>query len=177
MGVQKHKKEAEKTIGLIPVVVVTVSDTRTKKTDESGKIICKLIEQAGHEVVELSLVRDEKREIEQKLNECVERGDRCIIFTGGTGLSPRDVTLDVLEKHFQKKVDGFGELFRWLSFQEVGSAAMLSRAAAGIVQRSVVFALPGSPNAVRLAVSRLIIPELRHIISQLDKSGATTSTQ
>ena len=169
MGVHDHKMEAKNEIEKVTAAVVTVSDSRTEKTDLSGKIIVELLQQDGHQVVATSLIPNDSQFIEEKLFELSGQRIQCIVFTGGTGLSPRDVTLDAVRRHFDKTLTGFGELFRFLSFQEIGSAAMLSRAEAGIVGCSLVVSLPGSPNAVRLALEKLIIPELRHIVSQLSR--------
>jgi len=150
--------------------VLTISDTRTIETDTSGRAIAELLEAAGHSVVDRQLVRDEPVEVARIVNEAIARGEaRAVITTGGTGISRRDSTYEALTALFDKRLDGFGELFRVLSFEDVGPAAMLSRATAGIIGRSVVFLLPGSEAAVRLAMSRLILPELGHLAYELDK--------
>ena len=148
--------------------VVTVSDTRSLKDDFGGTEAVRLIEGAGFAVRERRMVHDEVVAIRDATAALLEAGTcDAIVFTGGTGFSPRDVTVEALEPWFEKRIDGFGELFRALSFSEIGAAAMLSRACAGIVAGVAVFATPGSPAGVRLALERLILPELRHLVGQL----------
>lgn len=148
--------------------VLTVSDTRTPETDEGGRRIAEALEDAGHRVVARALVRDEPAEIEARLIEWLEAGEaEVIVTTGGTGISLRDTTVEVVERLLDKRLEGFGELFRMLSHREVGAAAMLSRAVAGLAGRAVIFALPGSPAAVRLALDELILPELPHLLREL----------
>jgi molybdopterin adenylyltransferase len=150
--------------------VLTVSDTRTPNTDTSGLAIRDLLAAAGHEVVGQAIVRDEPDQVKTTIKEqLADERVQVVITTGGTGISTRDGTYEVIDKLFEKRLDGFGELFRMLSFQEIGAAAMMSRATAGTVQRKAIFVLPGSENAVRLATSRLIIPELPHVVQQLSK--------
>ncbi|MFZ5443678.1 MAG: MogA/MoaB family molybdenum cofactor biosynthesis protein [Myxococcota bacterium] len=147
--------------------VVTCSDTRTAETDEGGALARQLVIGAGHSLVGSELVRDEAKEIAHALEHALEHGARCVIFTGGTGITRRDVTVETLEPRFEKRLEGFGELFRMLSFQQVGSAAWLSRATAGVVQGALVFVLPGSPKAVALALEKLILPELGHAVREM----------
>ena len=150
--------------------VLTVSDTRTLGSDTSGQAIVGLLEAAGHTVTGREAVRDEPREVVQVIREQIGKGDvRVIITTGGTGISRRDSTYEAVASLLDKRLDGFGELFRMLSFQEIGSAAMLSRATAGIAAGCAIFMLPGSEAAVRLAMGRLILPELGHIVRELTK--------
>lgn len=150
--------------------VLVVSDTRQLDTETSGRAIVSLLEGAGHAVRERALVRDEPAEVVAAVTREIARGEaRVIITTGGTGLSRRDSTYEALTGLFDKTIDGFGELFRALSFQEIGAAAMMSRATAGTIGRHAVFVLPGSEHAVRLAMTTLILPELGHIVQQLDK--------
>jgi molybdenum cofactor biosynthesis protein B len=149
---------------------LTVSDTRTPNTDTSGLAIRDLLAAAGHEVVGQAIVRDEPDQVRAAIKEqLADERVQVVITTGGTGISSRDGTYEVIDKLLEKRLDGFGELFRMLSFQEIGAAAMMSRATAGTVQRRAIFVLPGSENAVRLATSRLIIPELAHVVQQLSK--------
>lgn len=162
--VSQHQAEA---IASVACFVITCSDTRDAKTDEGGALVRTKLEGAGHSVVGTDLVRDEVAAIQGSIEHAREHGARAIILTGGTGLSPRDVALEAVTPLFDKAIPGFGELFRMLSFQQVGSAAMLSRAAAGVSRGAVVFALPGSPKAVELAMDRLILPELGHLVRQL----------
>ena len=167
MGHQDHKNQAPSSIG---VALITVSDTRAMADDSSGALAKELLAKAGHLVRDYRIVRDEPSEVRAAVLELAGRQDiRAVVLTGGTGLSPRDRTVEAVGPLFDLRLDGFGELFRYLSFQEIGSPAMLSRAVAGVVGKTVVFALPGSPAAVRLALDRLILPELGHILAQLDK--------
>jgi molybdenum cofactor biosynthesis protein B len=150
--------------------VLTVSDTRTPDTDTSGRAIRDLLAAAGHSVAGHAIVRDEPTQVRDRvLASCSDAATQVIITTGGTGITSRDGTYEVVDGLLDKRLDGFGELFRMLSFQEIGSAAMMSRATAGTVQGKVVFVLPGSENAVRLAMTRLIIPELSHVVQQVRK--------
>lgn len=147
--------------------VVTVSDTRDAQTDEGGPTARRLLVDAGHTLAGSDLVKDEVAAIGAALDHALEHGARCVVFTGGTGLSRRDVTLEALAPRFEKRIEGFGELFRSLSFQQVGPKAMLSRAAAGVVQGALVFAVPGNPKAVALAMQQLILPDLGHAVREL----------
>jgi len=150
--------------------VLTVSDTRTPDTDTSGRAIRELLAAAGHPVAGHAIVRDEPAQVrEQVLTRCGDTGTQVIITTGGTGITSRDGTYEAVDGLLEKRLNGFGELFRMLSFQEIGSAAMMSRATAGTVQGKVIFVLPGSENAVRLAMTRLVIPELAHVVQQVSK--------
>ena len=150
--------------------IVTVSDTRTPDTDTSGQAIRAMLEEAGHVVTGSTIVRDEPADVARAVRDGLDTPDtRVVISTGGTGITARDGTFEAVNELFEKRLDGFGELFRMLSFQDIGPAAMLSRATAGTIGRSAVFVLPGSEAAVRLALSRLIIPELGHIAQQLTK--------
>ena len=150
--------------------VLTVSDSRTLDTEGSGQVIAELLTQAGHTVLDRQLLPDEPDRVRHLIEDVVGRGEaRIIITTGGTGIARRDSTYEALTALFDKTVVGFGELFRMLSFQEIGPAAMLSRATAGVIGRCAVFVLPGSPHAVRLAMTRLILPELGHIARELTK--------
>lgn len=170
MGVEDHKAAA-RDVGTLVAAMLTVSDTRTADTDESGRIAMELIRQAGHEVGHYAVLRNEPLEVRAAVLRLVADGRVDFIVTsGGTGVSPRDQTIEALRPLFQKELEGFGELFRLLSFQEVGTAALLSRATAGTLGRALVFCLPGSKAAVRLAVEKLILPEIRHLIAQQRKA-------
>jgi molybdenum cofactor biosynthesis protein B len=150
--------------------VLTVSDTRTLATETSGRTIAELLEREGHTVTGRTVVRDEPAEVTRVIREQIAAGQaRAIITTGGTGIAKRDSTYEAVTALLDKRLDGFGELFRMLSFQEVGSAAMLSRATAGIAAGCAIFMLPGSEAAVRLAMERLILPELGHVARELTK--------
>ena len=155
---------------VIRCAVLTVSDTRTEETDTSGATIRQLLAHAGHEVADYRIVKDEPAQIRARLEEWTARdGIDAILSNGGTGIANRDTTYDVIAGVLEKRLDGFGELFRMLSFQEIGAAAMLSRAVAGVYRRRVIVAMPGSTNAVRLAMERLIVPELAHMVYELRK--------
>jgi molybdenum cofactor biosynthesis protein B len=150
--------------------VLTVSDTRTAETDTSGTTIVSLLTAAGHVVVGRRIVRDEPDEVTAIVREQASRGDvDVVITTGGTGITSRDSTYEAIQTLLDKHLDGFGELFRMLSYQDIGPAAMLSRACAGTAGRTVVVALPGSQGAVRLGLEKLLIPELGHLVQQVNK--------
>jgi molybdenum cofactor biosynthesis protein B len=166
MGASEHRAKATGQ-GEIRLAIVTVSDTRTPETDTSGQLIRELVEGAGHRVVNYRIVRDEPDEVRAALDDFCGGEARLVIFNGGTGISRRDRTFDVISKTLEKTLPGFGEIFRMLSYQEVGAAAMLSRATAGVYRDTVVFSTPGSPNAVRTAVEKLILPEIQHLAWEL----------
>ena len=167
MSVASHRRTAP---GRVRCFVLTVSDTRTLATETSGRTIASLLEAAGHHVTGRQVVRDDPAEVTRVLREELDRADaRVLITTGGTGISARDSTYEAAIALFEKELVGFGELFRMLSFADIGSAAMLSRATAGIAGRSAIFVLPGSEAAVRLAMTRLILPELGHVVGEVDK--------
>ncbi|MBE9114188.1 MogA/MoaB family molybdenum cofactor biosynthesis protein [Nodosilinea sp. LEGE 07298] len=148
--------------------VVTVSDTRTVESDRSGQIIQTLLIESGHQVGDYRIVPDEPDRI-GPLCQTLAQGPKvdCIILTGGTGIAPRDTTYDAIAALLEKTLPGFGEIFRQLSFQEIGSRAIASRAVAGVYQSTLIFSLPGSSNAVTLAMKALILPELPHLVSQM----------
>ena len=150
--------------------VITISDTRTVETDGSGKVIQELLTQAGDHVLVYRIVRDEPSQIKEQLVQLGDRSDLdVIIFNGGTGIGTRDTTYDTVSPLLEKTLPGFGELFRFLSYQEIGSRAMASRAVAGVYSGKLVFSLPGSVNGVRLAMNELVLPELAHLVKQLGK--------
>lgn len=166
----REHRQASEAFQSLPVAVLTVSDTRTRENDESGKLIATLLQAKGHAVSEYAVVKDEPAEIVAWIDRLVsEKKVRALLITGGTGMSRRDGTFETLEKKFDKTLPGFGELFRNLSFAEIGAAAMLSRATAGLIQGLAVFSMPGSVNAVRLAMEKLILPELPHLIREIQK--------
>jgi molybdenum cofactor biosynthesis protein B len=166
-AVAEHKAHAP---ARVRCVVCTVSDSKTPETDTSGRLIRELLLGAGHEVVSYHVVRDEPSEVHAVIHRaCTHPGVQALIFTGGTGIAPRDQTFEAIDALLEKRLPGFGELFRLLSYQEIGSAAMLSRAQAGIRAGRAVFSLPGSPAACRLGVERLILPELSHIVGLLTR--------
>jgi len=145
--------------------VLTVSDTRQQEDDKSGKIIIEALDAAGHTVECYQIAKDEPLEIDSILHDWIDGGDLDVICTtGGTGIGLRDTTIEVVRRLVDKELEGFGELFRMLSWDEVGAAAMLSRAIGGLAGSTLIFALPGSSNAVALAINKLIIPELPHLV-------------
>jgi molybdenum cofactor biosynthesis protein B len=159
---QHHEIAAKQ--GPVHVAIVTVSDTRTRENDSGGDLIEQRVTGAGHAVVFRTIVKDEPGQIDALLDRIVAETDaRLILFTGGTGIAPRDTTYDALSRKLEKVMPGFGELFRMLSYSEVGAAAMLSRAAAGTYRGRVVVSMPGSPNAVQVAMDKLIMPEIQHL--------------
>ncbi len=162
----EHRSSAPVTVS---TYLVTCSDTRDAKTDESGALMKTLVERAGHSVAGQTVIRDDAGAIRQELERAASLGARAVLISGGTGVSRRDVTVETVTALFEKHLDGFGELFRRLSFDDIGSAAMLTRAVAGTVKGSVVFAMPGSPRAVKLALERLILPELGHLVRELSR--------
>ncbi len=155
--------------GPVAVGIVTVSDTRTPDTDVNGAFLRAAVAEAGHALAGYSVIRDEPAAVADALDGMVGAGARVVVFNGGTGIARRDTTVDVLDAMFEQRLPGFGELFRMLSWEQVGAAAMLSRAAAGVYRGVVVFATPGSPQAVRLAWERLIAPELTHVAWELGR--------
>lgn len=161
----EHHKEALKNL---KCAVVTISDTRTEENDDSGRAIRELLKSQGHEISDYTIVKDESEPIRNAVLKAVETSD-AVICNGGTGISTRDITIETLEPLMNRTVEGFGELFRSLSFDEIGSSAMLSRAVAGVVDKNLLFCLPGSPNAVKLAMEKLILPEMGHMLSQVRK--------
>ena len=166
-SVHRHKASAPETVR---VAIVTISDTRTPETDTGGDIAEELLEGAGQEVVERQIVRDEVSGIRNNLVDLLAKSEvDAVVTTGGTGISARDTTYEVVERMIEKKLEGFGEIFRMLSYEEIGAAAMMSRALAGAVGTKFVASLPGSRNAVRLAVEKLLVPELAHVVFELRK--------
>jgi len=163
MGVADHRKAA---VAFVRCFVLTISDTRTTDTDTGGRAIVELLEAAGHVVAGRAIVRDEPSEVRAQVNAQLGKVD-AVITTGGTGITSRDSTYEALAGLIEKRLDGFGELFRALSYQEVGSAAMLTRATAGAGRGTAIFLLPGSENAVRLGMTKLIIPEIGHVVREL----------
>ena len=164
MGLAEHRQEST---GAVRFAVITVSDTRDASTDRGGDFLVASVTGAGHVVSRRSIVRDEAREIETAVRTAATAADTdLVLLTGGTGIAPRDVTTPTLERMFESSIPGFGELFRWLSYREIGSAAILSRATAGLVGGKVVLALPGSPKALELAMREIVLKEAGHLVSQ-----------
>jgi molybdenum cofactor biosynthesis protein B len=163
----EHKSTAPRAIGCW---VLTISDSKTPETDTSGKLIRELLTGAGHTVVGAEIVRDEPSDVQRVIRDACARDEvRAVIMTGGTGITSRDSTFEAVEAMLDKRLPGFGELFRMLSYQEVGGAAMLSRAQMGVAQRRIIVSLPGSPNACRLALEKLLLPELGHLVRELSR--------
>ena len=146
--------------------MLTISDTRTSANDSSGNAIAEMLTAAGHHVADRTIVKDDPGAVQNAIQSKASAVD-VVISTGGTGISARDSTYEAITTLFDKRLDGFGELFRMLSYQEIGAAAMLSRACAGVIGRTALFSLPGSENAVRLAMSKLILPEIGHVVREL----------
>ena len=151
-------------------MVITCSDTRTPETDTSGQLIQKLLKEQGHTIVAYHLVKDEPAQIKGRIAEAIaNEAVQAIIINGGTGISRRDSTFEAVDAMLEKRLDGFGEVFRFLTYQDIGSPAIMSRATAGIIKGRVLFSTPGSENAVRLAMEKLILPELGHLVKELTK--------
>jgi molybdenum cofactor biosynthesis protein B len=165
MSVEEHKAKGKHRIACF---VVTVSDTRDETTDTSGQLIKSLLAKENHQLAGYRIVKDEPEQIGALLRDALKQKDvEAIIVNGGTGIAPRDGTYEVIVKLLEKRLDGFGEIFRFLSYQDIGSAAIMSRAVAGSAQGKILISLPGSKGAVGLAMEKLILPELRHMVSQL----------
>lgn len=163
----EHKSHVPESIGCM---VLTCSDTRTPETDTSGQLIQKLLKDQGYTVVSYHVVKDEPGQILFRIAQGTSNNAiRAIIINGGTGVSRRDSTFEAVDEILEKRLSGFGEIFRLLTYQEIGSSAIMSRATAGIVKGRVLFSIPGSENAVRLAMQKLILPELGHLVNELSK--------
>jgi molybdenum cofactor biosynthesis protein B len=160
-----HRKEIES----VRCWVITVSDSRTPQTDLSGKLILQRLNQAGHHVINYKIIKDETTQILKALDEAKQSDAQAVILSGGTGLSKRDVTPQTIKDVLDREIEGFGEIFRYLSYEEVGAFAILSRALAGVMKDKLVFSLPGAEDAVRLAMDKLILPILGHAVYELSK--------
>jgi molybdenum cofactor biosynthesis protein B len=162
MGAHEHHAHGRRTAAC---AILTVSDTRTPETDASGTCIRALLEAAGHRVAAYGIVPDEPHDVRGRLEAFLaDPGIDAVIVNGGTGLAPRDTTYETVAALLDKRLDGFGELFRMLSWQQVGAAAMLSRATAGVARGKILASLPGAPAAVELAMAKLLLPELAHMV-------------
>jgi molybdenum cofactor biosynthesis protein B len=162
------RNHSDEVIKQVACAILTISDTRTPQTDESGALIRARLEAAGHRIQDYDVLPDDPQRVRRRVTETCERREcQVVLLSGGTGIATRDSTYEAIGGLLDKKLDGFGELFRNLSFQEIGSAAMLSRAVAGICNGTAVFSMPGSTPAVRLAMDRLILPELGHVAALL----------
>lgn len=167
MGYEEHKKHAHAHVNC---AVITVSTTRTKDNDVSGKGIIGFLEGNGHTVLYYDIVKDDVSKISWSLAHALnEEGIAAVIINGGTGIGKMDVTVEAVAPFLEKELVGFGELFRYLSFKEIKSPAILSRAIAGVSKGKIVFCLPGSTNACKMAMEQLIIPELGHIVYELNR--------
>ncbi|WP_223067480.1 MogA/MoaB family molybdenum cofactor biosynthesis protein [Paenibacillus caui] len=167
-SVDQHKSEAPKSVAC---QIITVSDTRTADNDTSGKLMESLLKAHGYEVIDYRIVKDEYDELRNLLHESAENSRiEAVLLNGGTGIAQRDTTYEAVISLLSKELPGFGEIFRFLSFTEdIGSAAILSRAVAGVIGRTAVFSMPGSTGAVKLAMERIILPELRHVMREIYK--------
>ena len=167
MAHEEHRRAAPASVSC---AVVTVSDTRTPETDLSGRLTRELLAAAGHRIAAARIVPDDPEEVRRVLLDLLgDEGVDAVLLNGGTGIAPRDRTLEAVAALLERTIDGFGEIFRHLSYQEIGPAAMLSRATAGIARGRVVFSMPGSPGAVRLALEKLILPEIAHAVGEARK--------
>lgn len=168
MSKDEHKQTAPRSV---TCKVITVSDTRTVETDKSGQLMISLLKENGHVIGDYVIVKDSREEITREvLRGCIDDRVDIILTNGGTGIAKRDVTIETVQSLFEKEISGFGELFRMLSYTEdIGSAAILSRAIAGVIQNKAIFSTPGSTGAVGLAMNKLILPELGHIVRELKK--------
>ncbi len=163
MGAKAHHAGAPRSVAC---AVLTASDTRTPETDTSGRRLRELLEAGGHRVVRCAILPDDAERIGGQLDEWLaDPAVEAVLVNGGTGLAPRDTTYEAVVRRLEKRIDGFGELFRMLSFAEIGAAAMLSRAVAGVARGTVVAAMPGATAAVELAAARLLVPELGHMVA------------
>lgn len=167
-GTREHRAEAAQ-LGALRCAVLTVSDSRTEATDESGPLARRLLEAAGHSIAVHALLPNDESRVRSLVSEWLARGDlQAIVITGGTGLGSKDRTVEAVTPLFEKEIPGFGELFRLLSYQEqIGTTAILSRAVAGSAHGAVVVSLPGSKAAVELALTRILIPELPHLLREV----------
>jgi molybdenum cofactor biosynthesis protein B len=168
MSVEEHKREAPLSVRC---KIVTVSDTRTKETDKSGQLMRQFLEENGHEVLQYEIVKDDAESIREAIvRGCYDVQIDAVLTNGGTGIAKRDVTIETAQKLLDKEIVGFGEIFRMLSYTEdIGSAAILSRAIAGVINDTAVFSTPGSSGAVKLAMTKLIIPEISHVVREIRK--------
>jgi molybdenum cofactor biosynthesis protein B len=163
----EHKAQAPASVACF---VLTVSDSRTAETDAGGRMIRELLEGAGHTVTGQAIVKDDPSAVSLLVEgQLLDLDTQVIITTGGTGITSRDGTFEAINGLLEKRLEGFGELFRMISYQDIGAAAMMSRATAGTAGRKAIFVLPGAPEAVRLAMTKLILPELGHVVQQLNR--------
>lgn len=167
MGYEEHKHMSPQ---IVKCAVLIISDSRTEKTDESGKLLVEGLKCAGQEVVSFALLKNDPESIRNKMGELLHSPNvQVIIASGGTGASKMDLTIETVLPMLEKKLDGFGELFRYLTYQEIGTGSILSRAAAGVVLGKVVICLPGSLKAVKLALEKIILPEIGHLVREASR--------
>ena len=164
MGYKEHKDKAPKSVSC---AVLTISDTRTEQDDEAGRLIRQKLSENGHRVTSYCILKDEADPIEKKIRELLREEELQVIITnGGTGVSRRDITVETMLPILEKKLDGFGELFRSLTYQEIGTGSIMSRAIAGVAGGKVIVCLPGSPEAINLAMEKIILPEIGHLVRE-----------
>jgi molybdenum cofactor biosynthesis protein B len=164
VGYREHKEKSPRSV---TCAILTISDSRTEQDDESGKLLKERLSQNGHKVLAYAILKNDADAIRRKIEELLKSADiQVIITSGGTGISHRDVTIETISPVLEKKVDGFGELFRFLTYQEIGTGSMMSRAMAGVAKGKVVICLPGSLNAVELAMDKMIFPEIGHMVRE-----------
>ncbi len=164
MSYQEHKAKAPQSVSC---AVLTISDSRTEEQDESGKLIKQKLSENGHRVMFYSILKNEADSIEQKIGELLGQEELQVIITsGGTGVSHKDITVETITPILEKKLDGFGELFRFLTYQEIGTGSILSRAVAGVARGKVILCLPGSLGAANLAMDKVILPEIGHLVRE-----------
>jgi len=164
MGYHEHKQSAPRTV---TCAILTISDSRTEKDDESGGLIKQRLGENGHRVMSYSILKNNAGVIKKKIHELLEEAElQVIIASGGTGISQRDITVDTVEPILEKKLDGFGELFRFLTYQEIGTGSIMSRAIAGMIKGKVIVCIPGSLGAATLAMDKIILPEIGHLVRE-----------
>ena len=164
MGYQEHKHKAPQTVSC---AVLTISDSRTEQDDESGGLIKRRLSENGHRLVFYSILKNDTEAIKKKIDELLRQEELQVIITsGGTGVSHRDITVDTIDPILEKRLDGFGELFRSLTYQEIGTGSIMSRAIAGVAKGKVILCLPGSLGATKLAMDRIILPEIGHLVRE-----------
>jgi molybdenum cofactor biosynthesis protein B len=164
MGYREHKEKSPRSV---TCAVLTISDSRTEQDDESGKLLREKLSQNGHKVLAYAILKNDAVAIRRKIEELLKLADLQVIITsGGTGISHRDITIEIISPILNKKLDGFGELFRFLTYQEIGTGSMMSRAMAGVVGGKVIICLPGSLGAVTLALDKIILPEIGHMVRE-----------
>ena len=167
MGYQEHKQKAPQTVSC---AVITISDSRTEQDDESGKLLKQKLSQNGHRVMFYSILKNEADAIKEKIDELLRQEELQVIITsGGTGASHRDITIETIYPILEKRLDGFGELFRSLSYQEIGTGSIMSRAIAGVAGGKVIICLPGSIDATKLAMDKIILPEIGHLVREASR--------